>query len=364
MENSTIEKRVVGRTDVYIGIEIIPHIVPRLRSVFEEGALVVVYENECESVANALMQELKKDGYRVFATSVFDDKNVEIPDYVRYVFCVGGKEAQEHAKRLCKQIDTGWSMLLCAPDCDDVLCDICPNQVFIDENILMKCQNERIAAGYGILFSQKLDEFERFFEKTVLGKNVKTFCTQTSCESLCDLAFRLLEISSRKERKNSQEIMAEVMRALAISKGKKPRLSGEYEFLASATLASFYSSFLSSPSIDCAPPACLGDVVDRLKELGIEADRDKCVDFFDINGYFRISYILGEYRLDLLEKLAGIDLHGMQRFWRRLYLDAGYWLKSEISAAEVLECMRLAGAMSDGLIGFAFASGILDRIAA
>lgn len=74
MENSTIEKRVVGRTDVYIGIEIIPQIVPRLRSVFEEGALVVVYENECESVANALMQELKKDGYRVFATSVFDGK--------------------------------------------------------------------------------------------------------------------------------------------------------------------------------------------------------------------------------------------------------------------------------------------------
>ena len=141
MENSTIEKRVVGRTDVYIGIEIIPQIVPRLRSVFEEGALVVVYENEFESVANALMQELKKDGYRVFATSVFDDKNVEIPDYVRYVFCVGGKEAQEHAKRLCKQIDTGWSMLLCAPDCDDVLCDICPNQVFIDEDVLKKCQN-------------------------------------------------------------------------------------------------------------------------------------------------------------------------------------------------------------------------------
>lgn len=46
---------------------------------FEEGALVVVYENECESVANALMQELKKDGYRVFATSVFDEKTRKFP---------------------------------------------------------------------------------------------------------------------------------------------------------------------------------------------------------------------------------------------------------------------------------------------
>ena len=94
------------------------------------------------------------------------------------------------------------------------------------------------------------------------------------------------------------------------------------------------------------------------------ADNSKCVDFFDINGYFRISYILGEYRLDLLEKLAGADVHSMQRFWRRLYLDAGYWLKSEICASEVIECMRLAGATSDSLAGYAFASGILDRIAA
>lgn len=154
--------------------------------------------------------------------------------------------------------------------------------------------------------------------------------------------------------------MAEVMSALALSKGKTPRLTGEYRFLASAVLTSFYSAYLSSPSIDCAPPACVFDSVDKLQSLGIEVDRGEVVDFFDINGYFRIGYILGEYRLDLLEKLASIDLHGMQRFWRRLYIDAGYWLKSEITASEVLECMRLASVESRSLAGYAFASGMLD----
>ena len=57
----------------------------------------------------------------------------------------------------------------------------------------------------------------------------------------------------------------------------------------------------------------------------------------------------------MLEKLASIDLHGMQRFWRRLYIDAGYWLKSEITASEVLECMRLASVESRSLAGYAFA---------
>jgi hypothetical protein len=50
----------------------------------------------------------------------------------------------------------------------------------------------------------------------------------------------------------------------------------------------------------------------------------------------------------------------MQRFWRRLYIDAGYWLKSEITASEVLECMRLASVESRSLAGYAFASGMLD----
>lgn len=65
--------------------------------------------------------------------------------------------------------------------------------------------------------------------------------------------------------------------------------------------------------------------------------------------------------MDLLEKLAGIDVHGMQRFWRRLYDDAGYWLKSEISASETLSCMALAGAVSDNLLGYAYASGFMKN---
>lgn len=66
MNNSIIEKRVVCGADVFSGKDLIPQILPRLRSVFEEGALCVVYENEYEDVATALCQELKRGGYRVF----------------------------------------------------------------------------------------------------------------------------------------------------------------------------------------------------------------------------------------------------------------------------------------------------------
>lgn len=242
MDNSIIEKRVVCGADVFSGKDLIPQILPRLRSVFEEGALCVVYENEYEDVATALCQELKRGGYRVFLTNAYQGKIQDVPEYVRYVFAVGAHAAAEKAKEISTSIDTGWSMLFCAPDSDDITCGKCPNQVFIDENILIKCKNEQIAAGYGILLSQKFAEFERAFQKTVLGEKVKQFAVETSSCPLSELAYRLIEISSRKQGKDTAERMAEVMSALALSKGKTPRLTGEYRFLASAVLTSFYSA--------------------------------------------------------------------------------------------------------------------------
>ncbi len=361
---SSIEKRSLPGVDVYIGKDVVSQILPRLRLVFEEGALCVVFEEEYRGVANALMQELKSGGYRVFAMSSDCDESEQPPDYVRYVFAVGQEDCAVRAKALAVRTSVSWSMLLCAPCSDDICCRNCPKQVFIDENILLKCRNEQIAAGYGIVLSQKLCEFERTFQRLILGKQTEDFSCPTAFDSQSELAFCLLEISLKKCGRSSAERVADVMRALALSKGRKPRLSGEYRFLASATLCSFYSLFLSSPSIDCAPPSCAFDARDALSSLVLRVNEGKCVDFFDANHYFRIGYILGEYRLDLLEKLASIDVHGMQRFWRRLYLDAGYWLKGEISASEVLWCIRVAAEGSDLLDGYAFASGVFERFVA
>ena len=99
MNNSIIEKRVVCGADVFSGKDLTPQILPRLRSVFEEGALCVVYENEYEDVATALCQELKRGGYRVFLTNAYQGKIQDVPEYVRYVFAVGAHAAAEKQKK-------------------------------------------------------------------------------------------------------------------------------------------------------------------------------------------------------------------------------------------------------------------------
>lgn len=371
MENLQIEKRTVKDTEVFIGRKIIKEILPRIRSVFEEGALFVVYEEEQKDVAEALMQELKRGGYRVFAgeastfsLTVKGYDFVEIPEYIRFVIAVGDSKAYSVAKSFAAQRNVDWSLFMCAPSSDEMMCGICPKQVFIDSEIIDKSPKEQIAAGYGIVLTTQFRAFEDGFANKVLSNNKHIQSIENGAPDLTELAFLLIRISSEKDGTDSAERMAKILTAKALSQGKKPRLLGEYRFLCACVITAFYSAFLGAPSIDAMPPACRDDALDKLASLPFEktVNGSKCVDFFDINGYFKINYILGEYRMDLLEKLANIDVHGMQRFWRRLYPDAGYWLKNEISAKEMLEVLALAGAKSDNLLGYAYASGILKKI--
>lgn len=369
MENTQLTKRVLLDTDVYTGEKIVKDIIPRLCAVFEEGALSVVYEEEYSTVATELMQELKKHDYRVFALKIergtlAEEQQIDmIPDYIRYAFAVGSDVAQSVAKRISATSNIGWSLLWCAPTNDEIMCGNSPNEVFIDKNILINCTNEQLASGYGILLSAPFRAFENHFSKKVLAINsVEETPHDKCCADVSELAFSLLKLSSVKHTSDSAEIMSEVLADYARKKGKRPRAEGEYRFLASCLIASFYKAFLGAPSIDAVPPACASDEADLLEELtGKKRNKAKCVDFFDTNGYFRIGYILSEYRMDLLEKLASVDVHGMQRFWRRLYDDAGYWLKGEITATELLKCLKLAAAQSDGLLGYAYASGIMKN---
>lgn len=361
MDIANIEKRTLKDCDVFIGRGLEKEFLPRLEGVFESGTLVVVYENESILLACTLMRELKRGGYRVMAKCVQEESEVE--EFARYVFCVGEDDAIALAKQISKELNVGWSLFVVAPTSDDVMCNNPPKQVFIDENVLLKCQNEQLGAGYGVLLSSRVTAFENEFMRCVLDSQTPDIEIADGMDiDRCELVYDILKLSANKTSSSGVELVGKVMRAMAFGKGKTPRREGEYRFLAGAVLSALYSSFLGSLSIDCTPPPCVYEDLDRLNSLAINVEnRCKCIDFFDVSSYFRISYILSEYRLDLLDKLGGVDMRGVERFWRRLYKDAGYWLKGEITASEVLECVYLAGVMSDGLLGYVYALGMMNK---
>ena len=365
MDNLRYNKRTLAKTDVISGCDLVEQITRYFAHTLAEGAICVIYDRNVTELAERVTQEFKLSGYRVFVQAVSsirsagEVQSLVIPEYVRHIFAVGAGTASEYAKKYAKSLGIDWSLYLTAPSTDTVLLGTAPKTVFIDESVLINCPFECKAAGYGILFSQPLSAFESLFAKKVLARNAgEVSIPSQEVNSLTELAMALLEISLTY-KKDSAQIMSEVLYANAVKRGQTPRLIGEYKFLASACITAFYSSFLGAPSIDTMPPACREVAADRLLSLGVAGNRSKSVDFFDTNSYFRISYILSEYRTDLLDKLGSIDFHTSQRFWRRLYPDAGYWLKGEITCRTLIDCLTLAGYGSDNLLGFAYASGIL-----
>ncbi len=370
MQITNIEKCMLVGSQVYVGEGVVDNVSMYLADEFREGALLVLYEDDSAPLIDKIAHNLKKNGYRICIQNVhstecenYDKITFEAQEFTRHVLAVGGGGVTHIAKRVASDLSIDFSLILTIPCDDRILTGKCPKQVFIDENILINSSNEQIASSYGYLLSFQISQFEGEFARLVLAEKRREFCAKNIDKmSLSKLCVELLKISSEKQGEDSADYMAKIMQKTALSKGKKLRLMGEYKFIASVAIAVFYKAFLGALSMDIMPPRdCFLDS-DRLQKFGVNlTECQKRIDFFDINVYFRISYILGEYRTDLIDKLSRIDIHQMARFFRRLYDDAGFHLKSEISAKEVIGCMALSGLMSDNLLGYAYASGVMNN---
>ena len=367
MDDTIFDIHTIGATDVIIAHDCFKLVPDKIAEVSKEGAIVLAYDKNLKDYALKLGDALRVLKRRIFLCELKKDKdeNVALPEYIRYVIGVGCGFAAAKSDQLAKGLGVGWSLLLTAPTTDTILQGKSPKHVFIDENTLINCPKCQIAAGYGHLYSQSIAAFESEFARDILSldtpinKPVEIKSNMTNV----DLALALLEASHDKVGEDSADAAAKILFESKLAKGEKPRLIGEYKFVISSYLALLYSSILSSPAIDTLPPPILTDCLD---ELGATFHKNplntaKSIDFFEINSYFRISYILSEYRTDLIERLSQIDLHKSQRMWRRIYDDAGYFLKSALTVKDVRHAVWLAGSVSNNLLGYAYASGILGH---
>ena len=221
-----------------------------------------------------------------------------------------------------------------------------------------------VAAGIGMIYSQALRSFENIFSSKVLTTNdTKYLPFEIDGElDIVELPCALLELSLAKDNDDSADVVANILLAMDKMGGRRTRLLGEYKFIASSYLLTLYASVLGAPAIDTMLPPCIEDDIEELEKIGCKymLNRQKSIDFFDVNSYFRINYILSEYRTDLLEQLCSLDTHKAQRTWRRAYADAGFWLKSAITIKDLRHAVRLAGCLSDNFLGYCYASGVLS----
>ena len=367
MENGYLTRTLSG-AEIIAGKNVLSVIPSKITNASKEGAILVAYDKNLKEYALGVAESLRALKRRIFLCVLDKDKEQEadLPDYIRYVVAVGSGYAAQKADAISRAQNVPWSMVLTAPTTDTILQGKSPKHVFIDENMMINCPKRHIAAGFGIVYSSKIAAFESVFERRVLASNIDEILPiemQNEMTPL-SLAITLLETSQRRRYVDGASIVASILMSRAREQKRHVLLFGEYKFLASCYLIQLYSHLLSSPSIDVALPPVKVETRDKLLQFNCNnlVNMPKNIDFFDINSYFRISYILQEYRTDLLEKLGSLNAQKCERVWRRIYDDAGFFLKNTITVKDLKEAVFLAGSVSDNLLGYAFASGILGHL--
>ncbi len=384
MENTDYER--IGTTDVYLSqTEIVPTLIP---DEAKAGHVGVVYYEDVKDIAFDVISALKREKVLVYeckiAKSESEDDEIKqiksVPEYVRYLIGVGCGRIN----MLCSYFATvnaiDYMMFVTAPSSERILYSTpklkeacCPKCVVADRKVLDLAPKDLIAAGWGIALSQPLKAFERCVAKKLGTENsgraesiADSFKREVASNSVqmthgtAELFWFLMRLSDSNRKQNfvgGVDAFCEVMQ-----KNHKLRHRGEYMFVASYVLWAYYRLFLKSGCEDTLLPP---DKMKSMKLLETKCGLEfnlllKRIDFLTVNGYFRIKYILDEYRDDLIGILNSIDLEKSQRRWRRLYEDAGFWLKENFTTKELLSSMALCGEISGGLLGYAKASGALE----
>ncbi len=356
-----IQKDNIKDTEVFV-VSNLEQVKEQISHYIDGGLIAILYDIKFEDYALGLAKGFR--GENIVLTTCLKE---EIPVHTRFIIGIGTGSIARDVRQKATALDVDCALIFTAPTTDTILT---PNgdrnfkAVFLDEVLIGACPKECVASGEGILLSEPLRIFEDYYLDKILDEKHNN-CTNKSLtyeNDRINLAYRLLELSSTRTYEDNATIMAGVIFDSARKLGLPTRLMGEYKFVSASVIACLYESYLSSPSIDCTIPPAHDQNLDALKKLTGRSMSNllKAFDFFEIDGYFRVGYILSEYRLDLLEKLRAVDFHSAQKRWRRIYSDAGYWLKSAFTTKSLLTAVKLSAEIGHGLLRFISESGFVE----
>lgn len=354
----------LGGADIFVGRGFCRRLPEELSAIMSCGRVLLVYDDEGESLARETEDGLKGFGFRVTLGRAGDRDEAE--ECCRVVLGVGGRAAADAAKAAAKTRGAECALFPVVPCEDGLLSGGGVRAVYLDGEVLERAPKDSLAAAAGLLYALPLKKFEDVYASKVLALpfEEKDISFPEGGDA-AEIAFKVLASADGGKRYACDET-AELLAHIARASRRPVRRRGEYVFASACALAVFYRAFLSSPAIDTLLPADRDAELDEIARL-TGRDRVKLMqafDFFDVNGYFRINYIMSEYRMDLLSELSSLDPGTAGRTWRRMYDDAGFWMKSAFTSRDLLRAMSLAGELAGGLLGFAAATGFFAAMRA
>lgn len=352
--------------------------------------MIVSADDVDQTTPDGLERALLKRGYKVDRLNalpfspIFDVQEIE--DDVRLLIAYGGSALIEFCKLVAFRLDIKLVAFPVGFEYGCVLSDDAvlvsegravkveakrPDLVVIDYDGLMRAGEDVIASGYGRVLACMVGIYDYYFAGKVYGT---PFCTEImnatliaatrvikeegdvrsryGLRLLSDSALRLAifaEIAGNISG-GEHQLAVTLERYLAVRTRDK-RLFGENLYISAVLVSGLYKTFLrAKPFRLTVPPARCRSVVMMRRLLMIPDTYSlgflrgytpaKTVDEFKLN-------LFREELLDVAEKIHLLVLEG-QNVMRRVYSDAGFFMKYYVGTEEMLALLTLAPDYAEG----------------
>lgn len=367
--------------------------------------LVITADDVDDTTPRALERELVRRGYRVDVLSVLPFSSVwnvnDIEDDVRMIIAYGGSSLVEFCKVIAMRLDVKLVAFPMGFDYDVVLSDEAgvkvegklvrvsakrPDLVVIDYDGLTRAGEDVLASAYGRVLSKLVTAYDYYFSGRVLGSH---FCADImnavlravtrviklegdvrssyGVRLLSDTALRLAIFGQIAGNPVGGEYQLAVTleRYLAVRTRDK-RLFGENLFICAVAVSGLYRTFLkSAPFALTVPPSRCRSVVGMRRLLMLPDtyslsfirgyDAVRAVDEFKLR-------LFREELLDMAEKIYLLCVEGTS-IMRRVYSDAGFFMKYYLGSDELLELTFVAPdyASAPTLLTYVKDTGALEK---
>lgn len=374
------------KTKIISGKNIIKDVGTNIKDVFLSGNIAVCTAESVAKTGCIVQDLLHKNGFTVRAVTINNDDKfnisdaeqvLKIPECVRFLVGIGSGSVADIVRFIANKNKIGYALVVTAPSTDSFLSSyvydsesgkkiVCnsPDMIFIDEDIIDKTPNNLVASGYGRVVAQIVNIFDMQYNKFITSK-------KPCDEVLAELAKEIHQFECNKENPNFKNRLMELLIKISyaneflesgytavdcfarlLGKYSTGRTEGENSMLSGHIILNLYKCYLKTNVKDMILPPDIIKSVKLLEKSGVINYNDfiKSFNITTVDDYLKQTFILSEYRRDLFALINDIEISELARFWRRIYNDAGYWLRDYLTNNQLMRYLSLSAEMSQGCL--------------
>jgi hypothetical protein len=225
--------------------------------------------------------------------------------------------------------------------------------------------------SYGIRNGTQFDTYgKKGIQENLYGKNGIQSNVYSGKEGIQENLYAKngIQTNSCEIKNETRSVFGSAVYSALIYNRINPDISvGEAAFIISYVTVKLYRRFLDGGMPDLSVPKDYSLWTDALsKRLGTDVIKlFKDLEYESVDEYLKRRHIAEEYRVELaaLIKLLDERLPALLKKFRRMYSDAGYFIKDKIKGRDITEAIALGASLPRGytLIKHIDEEGLLDR---